>query len=392
MEINMDREVRDKINSRIAALVAFQPIYGEVFLYLNKRESKQVPTMGVGIVDKVNLALYYNADFVKSLTTSEISAVLRHEALHILLHHLTRSKHFSYNPKGYNVAADLAINCNIEGLPDMALFPDKFDLPDNQSAEWYYEKLKQEQDENGGGSLEEMLEGKGELIDDHSMWEDFDKELIEEKVRQIADRAIKKQMETGGFGNLPAGLVDQIVSLNKPKVPWFRELRRFVQKSVISGKQVTRKRENRRTGSTYPYLNPGSKRDSVSKLLVALDTSGSVSDQQLRQFVSEMNGLVHLCQTDVIQFDTQLYGEPMTLSKKINKFEIQGRGGTDFDPPIQMFLDRGYDGLIMFTDGYAPFPEIPANKKKRILWCLDQRDEGVKIPYGKKIVVPNLVK
>ena len=229
----MNREVRDKINSRIAALVAFQPIYGEVFLYLNKRESTEIPTMGVGIVDKVNLALYYNPEFVNTLTTSEISAVLRHEALHVLLHHLTRSKHFSYSPKGYNVAADLAINCNIEGLPEMALFPNKFNLPDNQSAEWYYEKLKQEQEENGGGSIDDLIDGKGELIDDHSMWEDFDKELIEEKVRQIADRAIKKQMESGGFGNLPAGLVDQIVSLNKPKVPWFRELRRFVQKRVF---------------------------------------------------------------------------------------------------------------------------------------------------------------
>ena len=105
-----------------------------------------------------------------------------------------------------------------------------------------------------------------------------------------------------------------------------------------------------------------------------------------------MNGLVHLCQTDVIQFDTQLYGEPMTLNKKINRFDIKGRGGTDFHPPIKMFLDRGYDGLIMFTDGYAPFPEIPHNKKNKIMWCLDQRDSNVEFPYGKKIVVPDLTK
>ena len=140
----------------------------------------------------------------------------------------------------------------------------------------------------------------------------------------------------------------------------------------------------------YPYLNPGSKRNTISKLLVALDTSGSVTDAQLRQFISEMNGLVHLCQTDVIQFDTQLYGDPMTLSKKIKSFEVKGRGGTDFAPPIKYFLDHNYDGLIMFTDGYAPFPDVPVNKRNKIMWCLDRRDEGVQIPYGKKIVVPDL--
>jgi predicted metal-dependent peptidase len=391
----MNRKVLDRINSRIAALVAFSPIYGEVFLCLNKRESKKVPTMGVGIVDKVNLALYYNPDFVDSLENSEITAVLKHEALHVLLHHLTRSKHFQYNPRGYNIAADLAINCNLEGLPDGALYPKQFELDDNQSAEFYYEKLKKEAEEKGEGGegdLSDLLEGKGDLIDDHSMWEEFDKELIEEKVRQIADKAIKKQMEKGGFGNMPAGLVDQIIDLNKPKVNWFREVRRFVQKSVLRGRFSTRKRDNRRTGESHPYLNPGSKRNNVSRLLLALDTSGSVTDGQLRQFISEMNGLVHICQTDVIQFDTVLYDEPVTLTKKVNNFEIKGRGGTCFEPAIEMFIERGYDGLIMFTDGYAPFPEIPHNKKNKILWALNMQDSGVNIPYGKKVIIPDLTK
>lgn len=387
----MNRKILDKLNSRIASLVTFQPIYGEVFMALNKRESTKVPTMGVGVVDKVNLALYYNPDFVESLENSELMAVLKHEALHVLLHHLTRSRHFKYNPTGYNVAADLAINCNIEGLPDNALFPVKFELPENQSAEWYYEKLKSETGDDGEG-IPDFIEGKGELIDDHTMWEDFDKELIEEKVRQVADKAIKKQMEKGGFGDMPGSLVDQIISLNKPKVQWFKEIRRFVQKSVIRGKMQTRKRDNRRTGESYPHLNPGSKRNTTSKLLVALDTSGSITDAQLRSFVTELNGLVHLVETHVIQFDTIIHGDPVELTKKVSSFEIRGRGGTCFEPAINMFIEQGYDGLIMFTDGYALFPEIPHNKKNKIMWALNQVDAGVNIPYGRKVIVPDLNK
>jgi len=387
----MNRKIRDRLNSRIASLVTFQPIYGEVFMALNKRENTQIPTMGVGIVDKVNIALYYNPEFVESLENSELTAVLRHEALHVLLHHLTRSKHFHYNSMGYNIAADLAINCNLEGLPDNALFPRKFDLPDDQSAEFYYEKLKKETGE-GGGSIEDLIGGKGELIDDHSMWGDFDKELIEEKVRQIADKAIKKQMEKGGFGNMPGNLVDQIIALNKPKVPWFREIRRFVQRSVLRGRRATRKRDNRRTGESYPHLNPGNKRNTISKMLVALDTSGSVSDAQLRSFVTELNGLVHLVETHVVQFDTQIHGKPIELTKKVSNFDIRGRGGTCFSPVLNMFIEEGYDGLIVFTDGYAPYPDIPHNKKNKILWALDQQDSHVHIPYGKKVVIPDLNK
>jgi len=385
----MNRAILDRLNSRVASLVAFQPIYGEVFMSLNKKETKDIPTMGVGVTDRVNLALYYNPEFVSKLENSELMAVLRHEALHILLHHITRAKHYDYNHKGYNIAADLAINCNIEGLPDNALFPDKFELPNGQSAEFYYEKLKKEAEQKGKG-LEEITEGKGEVIDEHSMWQDFDKDLIEEKVRQISQKAIKKQMEKGGFGNISGNLVEQIIDLNKPKVNWFREIRAFVQRSVLRGRVTTRKRENRRTGQIVPYLNPGSKRNNVSKLLLAIDTSGSITDQQINMFISEINGLVGLVETHVICFDTRLYGEPQIMSKKVSGFQIKGRGGTCFEPAINMFIERGYDGLIMFTDGYAPFPEISPNKQKKILWALHSCDQNVSIPYGKKIIIPEL--
>ena len=291
---------------------------------------------------------------------------------------------------GYNIAADLAINCNIEGLPSSALFPKKFDLPDNQSAEFYYEKLKKETGDKG--EFGDITEGKGELLDDHSMWGDFDKDVIEEKVKQISARAIKKQMEKGGFGNMPGSLVDEIMALNKPKVKWFREIRNFVQKSVLRGRKPTRKRENRRTGEKFPFHNPGSSRNTISKLLLAIDTSGSITDEQIKAFLTEINALVYLVETHVIQFDTQIHGEPQVLSKKVNSFTIRGRGGTCFEPAINMFIDKGYDGLIMFTDGYATFPDISPNKQKKIMWALHQCDADVKIPYGKKVIIEDLLR
>ena len=371
-------KVKNKLNSAISKLISFQPLYGEVFLHLNKRESKDIPTMAVGVIRRVDLALYYNEEFVESLSSTELRSVLKHEALHILLHHLTRAKHFAYNPRGYNIAADCAINCHIEGLPDGALYPKQFELKDNQSSEWYYESLKSEADKNGQG-MSEFCDGVGETLDDHSMWGDFDDDIVEEKVRNIAEKAIKAQ-EQKGWGNISGNLAGQIIAANKPKVNWKREVRWFINKVVLMGRKSTRMRPNRR----YGMVSPGSKRNYTSRLLVAFDTSGSVSDKQLEYFATELNGMIDHVETDFIQFDTVIHGKPEPYSKKASKIKIKGRGGTCFQPVITLADEKKYDGLVVFTDGYAPFPAKP---NTRVMWAVCERDSAVEFPYGKKVVI-----
>jgi predicted metal-dependent peptidase len=371
-------KVKNKLESAISKLVTFQPLYGEVFLHLNKKERKSIPTLAVGVIRRVDLALYYNPDFVESLSPTELRSVLKHEALHVLLHHLTRAKHFAYNPRGYNIAADCAINCHIEGLPQGALYPNQFGLEDNQSSEWYYEKMKKEC-EDKGKDFDQLIEGKGDTVDDHSMWDDFDDDIVEEKVRNIAEKAIKEQ-EKKGWGSISGSLASQIIAANKPVVNWKKEVRWFINKLVLMGKKTTRMRPNRR----YGFTSPGSKRNYTSRLLVAFDTSGSVSDTQLEYFATELNGMIDYVEVDFIQFDTKLYGEPKPFSKKAAKVDIVGRGGTCFTPVIELADDRKYDGLVIFTDGYAPFPDKP---KTRMLWAVCDQDSGVQFPYGKKVVI-----
>lgn len=371
-------KVKNKLESAISKLVTFQPLYGEVFLHLNKKERKDIPTLAVGVIRRVDLALYYNPDFVDGLSATELRSVLKHEALHVLLHHLTRAKHFAYNPRGYNIAADCAINCHIEGLPQGALYPNQFGLEDNQSSEWYYEKLKKE-GEKQGKDFDELIEGKGDTVDDHSMWDDFDDDIVEEKVRNIAEKAIKEQ-EKKGWGSVSGSLASQIIAANKPVVNWKKEVRWFINKLVLMGRKSTRMRPNRR----YDWTSPGSKRNYTSRLLVAFDTSGSVSDTQLEYFVTELNGMIDHVEVDFIQFDTKLYGEPKPFSKKASKVDIVGRGGTSFGPVISLADERKYDGLVVFTDGYAPFPDKP---KTRMLWAVTEQDSGVQFPYGKKVVI-----
>ena len=375
----MNREAKVKLESAISRMIPFQPLYGTVFLSLNKKQTKSVPTMGVGVVRRIDLALYYNPDFVLSLSPTELTAVLKHEALHVLLHHLTRAKHFAFNPRGYNIAADCAINCHIEGLPDGCLLPEKFGLERDKSSEWYYKKLKEEADKNDKGDGQGGWDTFGDTLDDHSMWDEFEDDIIEEKVRGIADKAIKAQ-DKQGWGDISGNLAGQILAANKPKVNWKKEVRYFINKLVLTGRKNTRMRPNRR----YAYQNPGTKRDYTSNLLVAFDTSGSVSDDQLTYFLNELNGMITHVKTDLIQFDTQVYGKPKPFDKKQKRVDIVGRGGTCFEPVIQMADELKYDGLIIFTDGYAPFPDKP---KTRVLWAVCDRDSQVQFPYGKKVII-----
>jgi predicted metal-dependent peptidase len=376
--MSYDRAARDNLESAISSLMLLYPIYGTVFLYLNKIERKDMPTMAVGTTRRVDLALYYNPDFLKKMTATQLRAVLKHEALHILLHHISRNQYFGYNMKGFNYAADMAINCHIEGLPDGCVYPKTFQLPDNESSEWYYEKLKKEQEEKG----EDALDGKGDLADDHSMWGDCDDDIIKEKVRNIAEQAIKAQ-EKSGWGDISGNLAQQIIAANKPVVNWKREVRYFINQIIMMGKRSTRMRPNRRFG----YKDPGSKRDYTSRILVAFDTSGSVSDSELQYFAQELNGMISHVKVDLVQFDHEIKGDPEPFEKKRKSIEIKGRGGTCVDSVLRLADEKHYDGLIVMTDG--GFAIGVPKPKCRVMWCGVKSNEAYfsHIQFGKKVFI-----
>lgn len=388
---SLNKDAKDRLESAIAKLILFKPIFGTVFIYLNKIQTKEIPTMGVGVIRRTDLGLLYNPDFLLSLTSNELRAVLQHEALHLLLHHIVRSSFFSYNPKLFNIAADAAINCHITGLPKGAIYPENFKLPNFESAEWYYEKIKEEVDNNGEGSLE----GKGNLADSHDGWAEAEDDIIKEKIKSIAEKGIKAQEEKG-WSEIGSGLAKAIIDANKSTIDWKRTVKYFIQKMVLTGSKQTRTRINRREQASRVvrelndpfrniYIQPGVKRDHTSKLLVALDCSGSVSDRELQAFVGEINGMIDHVECHVTMFDTRMLCEPFPIQKKVNNLEIMGRGGTDFEPVIRYVEAHNYDGLIMFTDGFCSFPQPPKNV--RVLWGITPPGDSVIPPYGKRVRV-----
>ena len=129
-------------------------------------------------------------------------------------------------------------------------------------------------------------------------------------------------------------------------------------------------RPNRRTG----FDNMGSIRRFDTKVLVAVDVSGSISSSDLSYFYGVVNSAFRYGFTavDVIQFDAGVR-VVQTLKKVMRDVAVLGRGGTSFQEPIDYANENGYDGLVILTDGYAPEPIIPDNMRCKLVWVCNDR-------------------
>ena len=165
---------------------------------------------------------------------------------------------------------------------------------------------------------------------------------------------------------------ERILATLKPKLDYRAVLRQFRASILSVNRVLTRMKPNRR----YGFLYMGSRRDFSTRLLVAVDVSGSIGSDDLVRGFSVVNQFFTygVNTVDVIQFDTEIKGQVLSLKRARRDIAVAGRGGTNF-APVMAYIDthRDYDGLIIFTDGYAPVPPPPQNRKTRILWLFNNQ-------------------
>lgn len=372
---------KNRIDKCCVRMAFSKPIFGSVFIHLRKIHTDRIETIGVGPVKNMptEIGLYWNYKCIESLNDIELESTLVHEVMHILLRHMFRYRKNYHDFTGYNVAADLAINSYIEvGLPDWAYTPSDFNMPSFKTAEWYYDRLKSNLEANGKDfSVFKKDNNKG----NHSMWGEFKhQDIIDEKIKGIVNEAIKSQKDSEARGDISKNLIDMITLVNRNKFPWKKELRYFVGKMITSGRESVRTKLNRR----YGLMQPGWIITHKSKLLVAIDTSYSVSKRDVSEFISVINKMKDLCQVEYILFDKEVKVGPKPWPKGLKEFEAIGRGGTDFEPVMEIVNNKKYDGVIICTDGKAPIPAAPGRTK--VLWLIpESKDKD--FPYGKKLII-----
>lgn len=175
---------------------------------------------------------------------------------------------------------------------------------------------------------------------------------------------------TNDWGTIPADIVTRIEASTKARLNPNLVMEGFRSTVLSQQRQLTRMRPNRRT----QFLQMGSTRQFDTRILIGVDVSGSISDETLSDFYSSILRLFRygIAQIDTVQFDAAL-GDITPLECAKRTITVTGRGGTDFQPIIDLATERQrsntqiYDGLLIFTDGQAPPPQVPA-RHLPILW------------------------
>jgi predicted metal-dependent peptidase len=231
--------------------------------------------------------------------------------------------------------------------------------------------------------LDDHLDGDGDPDGDGEDGDDEGKgkgrpKLTPEERQQIKDE-IKEAMlaaaaTVDGAGNLPAGVKRLIQDLTEPKMDW-RELLRMQLESTIKS-DYTWMRASRK-GWHMDAVMPGMKLDPMIDIAVALDASGSISESMLKDFLSEIQGIMEsfpAYRIHVVTFDTECYNPVQYDSDNLDgicDYQVDGGGGTDFEAVFRYLKENEIEPkrLVVFTDGY-PFGSWGDENYADTVWIL----------------------
>lgn len=350
----------------------------------------------------------YHPDFLSSLDREEQIFLFAHEASHILLKHHERSK--GKKPKLWNEATDAIINANLK-KDHFKLIEGVIDIPDaiGYSAERYYQKLlkeQQEKNENNQSSASQENNGQSQQKsqdndsnstpqeedykkydvghDTHSSWytDEYDLEESKEKIDDTEVFRENRRQEKQRLENLRKNLVRHMLEAGKDtnseilsfdSVGEKTDLIKW-QRLLLDSTKIEEDWSFQNATIEYGVLTPHLEEQPQPETEIVIDTSISVSDNTVRNFLRESKSLLHTSKIRVGCFDTKFYGfQDIRSEEDIDNFTIVGRGGTDFNVAVEAFTGRA-ENKIIFTDGYASMPQ----KEINAIW----------IVYGDKEINP----
>lgn len=355
-------------------LLIKEPFFGHFLTHFKKEVSEKTETVAISVDAQNDLTILINPDYWNNtLYQSDLKiGELKHQLLHLIFGHLNRSAAYQ-NDDLFGVASDLTINqfiANSQLTHDaitLKAFSD-VDLPPNKTADFYYKYFLEIliQPEYGNTNaryfLQKTLTEGHQKLKQHSLWGSRKKvtnsqqKITEQKILNALQTAWQRYKRSNKIGDLPQGLETQIeaqLERLKASVNWKRVLRLFTAKSRKTKIKNTIRRPSKRYG-----VSPGIKIQKQQKILVAIDTSASVSADLQTQFFDEIfhiwrqGARVYIVECDVeIHREYEYSGKTPELTK--------GKGGTSFDAPI-IFANTVFlpDAMIYFTDGKAAIPTV----------------------------------
>lgn len=352
------------------------------------RLSTQISTAGTDA-----RTIWYNVDFWLSLNARQQLGLLLHEVWHVAFDHCralggNRGAHNAtqglrreqlgkaavadikgqsteFNDQLWNVACDHVINLMLDAsgdeLPEGGCMDERFK---DMSAEDVYICLIGERKAIPNNYVGDLHEISGNA-DDHR--QQLDDTLVQ--------AAMKSEMSGEGVGSIPGSLALRIQALRTPSLPWDRVLMRYFNAKVKSDWSFAK--PNRRFFPEHHL--PSAHSEALGRVAMAIDMSGSVSDEEIDQFVSDVSTVVTRLPVEeltLVQFDTRIQGEHRIRTRQdLLDVDFSGRGGTDVRPVIDWANEHRPDVLVIFTDGYFALPEEPPGCP--VVWVIHDNEAFV---------------
>ena len=306
--------------------------------------------------------LFYSREFFNKLSPKQVEFVVAHEILHNVFDHIARTEGRDKNI--WNAAIDYAVNGQLvrdkigdHNMPDIKIYHDTKHY--GKSAEQIYDEIFEEEDEKSLAAL-------GQMLDQHIDWQgdgkDGKPQYSKEEMKKIRDEvrdAVMQAASAAGAGNVPANIQRMIKELTEPKMNWREILRQQIQSTIRN--DFTFQRPSRKGWHTGAIL-PGMNYEETIDICVSIDMSGSIGDDQAKDFLGEIRGIMEEYKDFKIKlwcFDTDVYNEAdfdgYTMDE-FNDYKPMGGGGTEFMVNWEYMKEHDINPkkFIMFTDGY-PF-------------------------------------
>ena len=363
-------EAKFKLSKVLVHTITSEPFYATLLLQTKPQLSTMLPTAWVNMRGHI----FFNPAFVLKHSVDELIGVAIHEVLHKVFFHVVRLN--DRNPKKWNVACDAIIN-------DIIVRKQGYKLPaggvmfppekvEGKTADEVYAELPE--DPGGGG-----WDGDGDMKNDGQQPTEADVLDIKRQVASAVDNA--KRM-----GKMPAGLDRLLGELFEPKQDW-KNLMEEALTSALMGNDLFTYTKNSHTGRAAGAVLPALSRSvAMRRVVIGIDTSGSIDEKQLLTFVSEVRGILHsigIQETHVVYCDADIHDVHILpdFEKDYTPAKVGGGGGTSFQPVFDYAEEHEAEAVIYFTDMYCSFPEQP---DYTVVWAATTDIVG---PYGATVKI-----
>lgn len=340
-------ELQRKVGKAKSLLILDHPFFGTACSKRPIIYTDTVPTAAMSGTGQ----MYMNPEWCAPLTVKQLMFLLAHEALHYMLSHALRRGH--RDPKAWNIACDKVINDTLIDAKVGDFIDGGVTLSGarNNAAEELYDENDDGDGQGPGGIGNDV----GSPVDDDG--KPLDDSQIHQLQAQAKIDAIQSAKAAKAVGKLPASierLVDDLVNVT---TPWHIILERFMQGKVKDG--YSWRRPNRRFVARNIYIPGVDYTPKMGPLVIAVDTSGSIGQDEINMFNAHINRILDTCNPEVVHVvycDAQVSSvEEFTPDDFPVRIKATGGGGTSFKPVFDWVDDNNVEPecVVYLTDGYG---------------------------------------